>query len=114
MLKTVHRGRRVGALLTLTAVLLAAFAVSALAAGSTVGVKDNFYTVKRLTIRRGGRVTWRWQGALRHNVTVKRGPARFHSRTQVRGTFSHAFTRKGVYTLYCSIHPFMKMTVVVR
>ena len=32
----------------------------------------------------------------------------------MRGSFSHIFTKKGTYQLVCTIHPMMKMTVVVR
>ena len=40
---------------------------------------------------------------------------RFHSPTQVRGTFSHVFTTKGTYTLYCTLHPLqMRETITVR
>jgi plastocyanin len=51
---------------------------------------------------------------LNHNVTVRSGPSTFHSRTQAQGSYSHVFTRPGTYALYCTIHPSMKMTVVVR
>jgi plastocyanin len=48
-------------------------------------------------------------------VTVKSGPTHFRaSRTQARGTFSHRFTRRGTYHLYCSIHSWMKETIVVK
>ena len=51
---------------------------------------------------------------LKHNVVVHTGPAFFSSKTQVRGSYSHVFTRKGTYALVCTVHPKMKMTVVVR
>ena len=115
MLKSVFRSRRVFALLALTAALLSFSAVAAFASGSkSVNVKDNFYSVKKLTIGRGARVTWHWHAFLRHNVVVRSGPSKFRSRTQVRGSFSHRFTRAGTYHLYCTLHPYMKMTVVVR
>ena len=49
-----------------------------------------------------------------HNVTVQSGPTKFHSKTQVRGTFSYTFAKPGTYHLYCSIHLNMKMTIVVK
>ena len=51
---------------------------------------------------------------LRHNVAVRRGPSKFKSRTLVRGSFSHTFTKAGTYHLYCTLHPYMKMTIVVE
>jgi plastocyanin len=80
----------------------------------TVRVADTYFSARRLTIRKGTRVTWNWVGYLNHNVTVRKGPSRFHSRTQVKGSFTHRFNRKGVYHLYCTLHPYMKMTVVVK
>jgi plastocyanin len=109
-------GHRRSFVLAVTVIVVAISSVSALAAVTQqVNVKDNRFSVKHLTISKGGRVTWKWTGYLRHNVTVRKGPAKFQSKTQVVGTFSHVFTRKGTYTLYCSLHPeTMKMTVVVR
>ncbi|HEX4010601.1 MAG TPA: plastocyanin/azurin family copper-binding protein [Solirubrobacteraceae bacterium] len=108
-----RRGRiLIGSAVAILAV--AVMAVAALAATDQVRIADNYFSVKRLTIARGTRVAWRWVGELNHNVTVKSGPSRFHSRTQAVGSFSHVFDRKGTYTLYCTIHPYMKMTIVVR
>jgi plastocyanin len=47
-------------------------------------------------------------------VTVRSGPSRFRSRTQAAGSFTHVFGQPGTYSLYCTIHKFMKMTVVVQ
>lgn len=107
------RARRLRVLILLT-VLFAAGAGTALAATHTVFVRDSYFSVKTLTISRGSRVSWQWKGALNHNVSVKSGPVRFHSRTQYSGSYSHTFLRSGTYRLYCTLHPYMKMTVVVR
>ena len=115
MLKRILRERRVFVLLALTTALLAFSAVSAFgASGKTVKVKDDLFTPKTLKISKGTKVTWRWAGVLRHNVTVKSGPSKFHSKTQVRGSFTHVFSKPGTYHLFCTVHPFMKMTVVVK
>ena len=107
--------RRLRALLLLTILIVAVSAVSALASsGKTVRVDDNFYGPKSLTVGKGTKVTWNWVGVLKHNIVVHRGPSSFSSKTQVRGSYSHSFTKKGTYDLVCTIHPSMKMTVVVR
>ena len=99
----------------LTVVLIGVFAVSALASsGKTVKVGDNYYGPKSLTVGRGTKVTWKWVGVLKHNVVVHAGPSAFSSKTQVRGSYSHTFTKKGTYQLVCTIHPSMKMTVVFK
>jgi plastocyanin len=107
--------RRLRRLFALTVLLGAVFAVSALAAsGKSVKVADNYYGPKSLTVGKGTKVTWNWVGVLKHNVVVHTGPSAFSSRTQVRGSYSHTFTKKGTYQLVCTIHSKMKMTVVVK
>jgi plastocyanin len=107
--------RRLRLLIALTAVLIGISAVTALASsGKTVKVADNYYGPKTLSVGRGTKVTWNWTGVLKHNVVVHTGPSFFSSKTQVRGSFSHVFTKKGTYALVCTVHPKMKMTVVVR
>jgi plastocyanin len=107
--------RRLRLLTLLTALLVAISAVSALASsGKTVRVGDNYYGPKRLTVGRSTKVTWKWVGVLKHNVVVHTGPSAFSSKTQVRGSYSHTFTKRGTYQLVCTVHPKMKMTVVVR
>jgi plastocyanin len=107
--------RRLRLIIVLTALLVGAFAVSALASSSkTVKIGDNYYGPKSLTVGRGTKVTWKWVGVLKHDVVVHTGPSSFSSRTQVRGSYSHTFTKRGTYRLVCTVHPKMRMTVVVR
>jgi plastocyanin len=114
-MRKLKRDRRRLAVLAVAAVVLAFSAVSAFASPSrSVRIGDDYFSATRLTVGRGTKVTWNWTGVLRHNVTVMSGPSRFHSRTQVRGTFDHTFSRAGTYHLECTIHPFMTMTVVVK
>ena len=77
-------------------------------------IGDNYFRPHKITINKGTTVTWNWKGFLQHNVHVKKGPSKFHSRSQVAGTFSHVFTKRGTYHLYCTLHPFMTETIVVR
>ena len=106
--------------------LVATGAVAAVAAGSlavpsvwaatkTVQVKDNKFAPTSITVRKNTTVKWVWKGAAPHNVTVTKGPVKFKSSTKMKGTFSKKLTRKGTYTILCTIHaPDMKMTVKVK
>jgi plastocyanin len=115
MLNVLRRDRRVLALLTLTIAIIGFSSVSALASGpKLVKVNDQAFSVRTLRIQRGTSVRWNWVGVLLHNVTVKSGPSKFQSATQALGSFSHVFRRQGTYRLYCTLHTFMKMTVIVR
>ena len=109
------RKRRLAVLVTVLVAALSVPAVAALASsGRQVKLRDSYFTARHLTISRGTRVTWKWAGVLPHNVSVSRGPATFNSRTQVTGSYSHVFTKRGTYSLYCTIHQKMRMTVVVK
>jgi len=94
----------------------AAFVVPALAASSkTVKVVDTAFNPKTLTVKKGTKVTWKWTGALPHNVTVVSGPTKFHSATQTTGTFAQTLKKPGTYQIVCTIHKAlgMKMTIKV-
>ena len=106
--------------------LVAAGAAAAVAAGAlavptfgaatkTVNVRDNRFDPASLTVTAGTTVKWVWKGKAPHNVKVTKGPATFASTTQTKGSFSKKLTKKGTYSIVCTIHaPGMKMTVKVR
>jgi plastocyanin len=98
-----------------TAVAAGAFAIPALAATKSVQVKDNVFVAKSITVSKGTTVKWVWKGKAPHNVTVTKGPAKFKSTTQVKGSFSKKLTKAGTYTILCTIHaPGMRMTIHVK
>lgn len=99
-----------------TAVVVAgAVAVPAFAAKTyNVSVRDDFFKPKSLRIKKNDSVKWTWRGDAPHNVVVRKGPVKFNSTTKTSGTYKKKFTRKGTYTIVCTIHlPDMKMTVRV-
>ena len=98
------------------AAMTAALAVPAAthaAATRTVKVDAFAFSPGSLSVRAGTKVTWRFQDSVKHNVTVRRGPVRFHSKTIRRGSFSRTLTRRGTYKLVCTIHPGMRETIRV-
>ena len=93
----------------------AAFVVPALAASSkTVTVGDSFFKAKSLTVKKGTKVTWKWTGALPHNVTVQKGPKKFASKTQTSGSFSQTLTKPGTYQIVCTIHKSLGMVMTLK
>jgi plastocyanin len=92
-----------------------ALAVPALAATKSVQVKDNKFVANSITVKKGTTVKWVWKGKAPHDVTVTKGPAKFKSKVQTSGSFSKKLTKKGTYSIVCTIHaPGMKMTVKVK
>jgi plastocyanin len=101
-----------GAATTLAA---GALAIPAFAATKTIQVKDNKFVASSITVSKGTTVKWVWKGKAPHNVKVTKGPAKFSSTTQVKGSFSKKLTKKGTYSILCTIHaPGMKMTIKVK
>lgn len=87
---------------------LGAAAVPAIAATKSVNVGDNYFVkskgVPTVTVKSGDRVRWRWVGDSPHNVVVTKGPAKFSSPTKTSGTYTRKVTKKGLYTIVCTIH----------
>ena len=101
------------AVAAIAAVIAAVLAIPAFAATKTVAVKDNFFSPKSLTVGKGTTVKWVWRGSRPHNVKVTKGPVKFTSPTKFSGSYSKTMTRRGTYTLVCTIHSGMKMTLRV-
>lgn len=95
----------------------AVIAVPALGSGAkTVSITDFKYTPKKLTVKKGTKVTWKWGGEVVHDVTVTKGPRKFHSSLKSTGTYSQVLSKPGTYRIVCSIHELegMVMTIVVK
>ena len=77
-----------------------------------IAVKDNRFSPKTLTIRKGTKLDWVWKGENPHNVRF----GKHRSKTKIHGSYAVKFSHKGTYKIYCSIHRDlgMKMKVVVE
>jgi plastocyanin len=95
-----------------------AVAVPALSKTKSVEVDDNYFVHEgkpsTVTVHKGDKVEWEWEGSLPHNVTVKKGPVKFHSKTKTSGTYEKKLRKLGTYKIVCTIHaPGMRMTLKV-
>jgi plastocyanin len=80
-----------------------------------VTIGDLFFKKKTITIKSGDTVKWHWVGVAPHNVKVKSGPAKFHSKTQTSGTYSKKLRKRGTYRYICTVHPTqMKGKIIVE
>jgi plastocyanin len=93
-------------------------AVPALAATRSVHVGDDYFVKSggrpTVTVRRGTRVVWHFHGSRPHNVTVTSGPVRFKSATKAHGTYARRVTRRGTYSIVCTLHRGMAMRLRVK
>jgi plastocyanin len=106
--------------LALTAAAVAAAAIIPAAAlggahtASThvVPLREFRFHPRNLTIHRGDTVKWVWHDEVEHNVTFRR----FHSRTQIHGSYAVRFRKAGRFSYECTLHgeEGMKGKITVR
>ena len=76
-------------------------------------MKDDFFSSRTVTVKKGTTLKFVWQGEDDHNVKAT-GAARFTSKFQETGTYSKRVTRAGTIKIVCTAHSGMKMTVIVK
>ena len=75
-------------------------------------MKGFSFRPRKVTVRRGAKVTFTNRDSARHNA-VRRGS--FNTGILRRGRSAAVrFKRRGVYGYICTLHPFMRGKVVVR
>lgn len=90
-------------------------ATSTPVSASEVDIKDYAYAPATITVKKGTKVTWTNQDAVRHDITPDNESADFKaSELLAKGeSYSVTFNTAGTYTYYCSPHTYMKGTVIV-
>ena len=106
--------KKLAALAALAVALSVAVAIAIPAfAATTIRVDDDVFRPGSVRVSKGATVRWRWVGDDPHNVTVRRGPVKFHSITKRSGTYTRTMRRRGTYRIVCTVHPGMDMTLRV-
>jgi plastocyanin len=105
--------RRAVLLLALAPAARIAGAAGAEAAAVTI---DNFtFNPAMLTVKPGTRVTWTNRDDIPHTVTSAARPPAFRSHPLDTGdAFEMVFDHPGRFSYFCSLHPHMQGTIVVR
>jgi plastocyanin len=82
---------------------------------NAININNFSFTPKELTIAVGTKVTWTNKDDEPHTVVNAGSPPAFKSTALDSGdSFSFTFDKPGTYKYFCSIHPFMTATVVVK
>lgn len=88
--------------------------VRSLPRGGTVRVRNFRFSAPNLSVRRGAKITWRFDDPELHNITIADGPRGFSSAHLSDGrTYAKRLTTKGTYKLFCGLHP-VSMTQTVK
>jgi plastocyanin len=81
----------------------------------TVDQKGIAFSVRSLTVPKGGFVRFTNSDATAHNILITGKGGMVNSGLQQPGqVFKAPFTKAGAYEVTCGIHPKMKLTVVVK
>ena len=73
---------------------------------TVVPVGDRFFGDPNLRVRQGSWITWQFNGAELHNLTLANGPLGIGSDNLDAGrTYTQKFTRPGTYRFFCALHP---------
>lgn len=103
--------------LTLSGFVTLVLAGSVLAANSSVRISESnnryLFGPSRVFVNVGDKVTWKNGSDAPHTVTSNRGTEMASSTLNAGATFSHTFTATGTFAYHCTIHTYMKGTVVV-
>jgi plastocyanin len=77
---------------------------------------DNFtFSPAALTVAAGTRVTWINRDDVPHTVASSTRPRLLQSPTlDSDDKFSHVFTKPGTYEYFCTVHPKMTGTIIVK
>ena len=82
----------------------------------TVAMQDIKFVPERVTVKRGGTMTWVNRDAISHTVTKESGPGpRFDSGTVAGGkTYRMTYATAGAIGYVCTIHPNQRGTITVE
>lgn len=88
---------------------------TALVESSSVEIKDFAFQPKAIRIKKGTTVTWTNSDSAKHDITPHTPSDDFKaSELLEKGeSFKFTFNKTGVYTYFCSPHPYMKGSVEV-
>ena len=101
-------------IVTMAALLLvASVGAAAESAGTRVEIKAHGFDVPELTVPVGTTVTWINHDDDPHTVTSTDNAFRSPG-LDTDETWAFTFTRPGTYPYYCTLHPLMTGTVIVR
>lgn len=100
-----------------SALLLAALATQAASpkpAVYRVGIRDFHFQPMQLVVPAGATVTWTNHDEEPHVVTSTGGQFKSSPALDTDDRYSAVFIKPGTYAYYCSIHPQMTGTIVVK
>ena len=91
----------------------ASSAVTSTTTQNSVAIQNYAFNPSTLTIQKGADVTWKNYDSVQHTV-VSDSSAFSSPLLRTGNTYTFQFNDSGSFPYYCSIHPYMKGTIVVK
>ena len=79
-----------------------------------ISIRDYKYSIETLEILVGETVAWANFDGVPHTVTSDSGDELNSALLSNREIYTHTFNKKGTYSYYCKLHPYMKGIIIVR
>jgi len=87
--------------------------VTSTSSQNSVSIQNYAFNPSTLTIQKAANVTWRNYDSVQHTV-VSDSSAFSSPLLNTRATCTYQFNNSGSFPYYCSIHPYMKGTIIVK
>lgn len=90
-----------------------AFSLPAWAEDQQIGIKDHHFSPASITIPMGTKVIWTNHDADPHTIVGQNNT--FHSNVlDTNDHYDHTFSTAGTYTYFCTLHPTMVGSIIVK
>ncbi len=86
--------------------------VTSTASQNSVAVQNLAFSPSMLTIQKGANVTWKNDDSVQHTI-VSDSPAFSSPVLNTGDNYTFQFNSSGSFPYHCSLHPYMKGTIVV-
>lgn len=103
-----------GLWLALGGPMLAAHAADAVAQPNQIEIRNFMFTPKTLTVPVGTKVAWINRDEDPHTVVSANGQFAPSKALDTDERYVTTFSKPGTYTYYCTVHPFMTGTIIVK
>jgi Plastocyanin len=87
---------------------------TATATPNRIEIHNFMFTPKTLTVPVGARVTWINRDEEPHTVVSSNGQFAPSKALDTDDRYETTFSKPGTYVYYCTVHPFMTGTVIVK
>lgn len=80
----------------------------------SINIQNSAFSPSALTVKQGDTVLWTNMDSMSHTITSDSGGELASPNINNGQAYSHIFNTIGTFAYHCSIHPYMKGTIIVE